>query len=395
MKKLWWTLAGLMLAQKLWKYWLVRRFFARPIPPPAREVGLVSVIQPILSGDPTLGDCLAANLAARSAYELEFIWLIDDDDNAAQALCAELAAQAERAVEIVSLPPPAERANPKTIKLVAGAALARGDVLCVLDDDTRLPDWGLEQCLPFLDRPGVGLAFGLPYYRHFGNLWSALVSLFVNGQSLLTYVPYTALSEPFTINGMFYALRREVLDAVGGFAGLEGILADDFAVASRLRDHGYRLAQTPLRHAISTHVSGPRHYLSLIQRWFIFPRESLLRHLNPYQRGIVYGLGALPALFPLALAIALALRPGRALGAYATLYFGHSLWAYRRIDADYLGHTTPAAAAWAVPLVEIVFPLQLLAALVAPQRIVWRGHVMQVERGGEFHFVSRRLRAKG
>ena len=119
-------------------------------------------------------------------------------------------------------------------------------MVCVLDDDTRLPDWGLEQCLPFLDRPGVGLAFGLPYYRHFGNLWSALVSLFVNGQSLLTYVPYTALSEPFTINGMFYALRREVLDAVGGFAGLEGILADDFAVASRLREHGYRLAQTPL-----------------------------------------------------------------------------------------------------------------------------------------------------
>ena len=82
--------------------------------------------------------------------------------------------------------------------------------------------------------------------------------------------------------------------------------------------------------------------------------------------------------------------PALSLGAYAALYFGHSLWAYRRIDADYLGRATPAAWAWAVPLVEIIFPLQLLVALLAPQRIVWRGHVMQVERGGEFHFVRRR-----
>ncbi len=391
MKKLWWLLAGLMLAQKIWKHWLVWRFFRRPIPPTAREPERVSILQPILSGDPTLPGCLQANLALQTRYNLEFIWLVDSDDHAAQRLCQALAALYEQhPVQIVTLPPPGQRDNPKMIKLIAGMAYARGDVICVLDDDTRLPGGGLEQCLPFLDQPAAGLAFGLPYYRHFGNLWSSLVSLFVNDQSLMTYVPYTALAEPFTINGMFYAMRRETLERVGGFAGLESALADDFAVAERFRAHGYRLVQTPLRHAISTTVQGPGHYLSLIQRWFIFPRESLLRHLDGQDRAVLYGMGMLPALFPLALAVALKAKPSPRMWGYAALYFGHSLLAFQHFNAAYLRGATPAAYRWAAPLVELLFPLQLLAAQLSPQRIVWRGHVLQVEKGGGFHVVRRR-----
>ena len=165
-------------------------------------------------------------------------------------------------------PPPAPDVNPKMLKLIEGAKLAHGGVLVVLDDDTRLPDGGLEQCLPYLRQPHVGLAFGLPYYVSFQNVWSSLIAYFVNSNSLLTYIPYLQLTKPFTINGMFYAIRREVFEQVGGFAGLEGFLADDFAIARRIQAHGYELAQTPLRHAISTHVAGASHYLSLMQRWF-------------------------------------------------------------------------------------------------------------------------------
>jgi ceramide glucosyltransferase len=393
MKKLCWLLACALLAQKIWKHWLVWRFFQQPIPPVNREPAGVSILQPILSGDPTLAECLQANLTVRTRYRLEFIWLIDSDDPTAQTVCRELAAtNGHHPVEIVTLPPPGQRDNPKTIKLIAGLAHARGDIICVLDDDTRLPDWGLEQCLPFLNQPGAGLAFGLPYYGSFGTVWSSLIALFVNDQSLLTYIPYTAFAEPFTINGMFYATRRDLLERVGGFTGLEGILADDFAIASRFRKHGYRLIQTPLCHAISTSVRGPRHYLSLIQRWFIFPRESLLRHLNTYDRAILYGMGVVPTLFPLILLVALALKPAPKLWAYTLLYFGHSVLAFGHFNTAYLRQATPMHYLWAVPLLESILPLQLLAAIGSRQRIVWREHVMQVERGGTFHFVRRSSR---
>lgn len=285
------ALALLWLAERGWKWWRVRQFFHQPIPAPDHEPAqtLVSIIQPILSGDPTLDDSLAATLRARSSYPREWLWLVDEDDAEGLRVCRDLIAHhPDRAIALIPTPPPApdDWRNPKTIKLIAGAAVARGRILCVLDDDTRLPDDGLERCLPFLDRPGVGLAYGLPYYVSFADLWSSLVAAFVNASSLLTYIPPLALTAPFTINGMFYAVRREALAAVGGFSGLEATLADDFAVAQRFRHAGYSLAQTPLRHAISTHVAGPRHYTALIARWFVFPRESVLRHVAPRDRAI-------------------------------------------------------------------------------------------------------------
>ncbi|HMQ31528.1 MAG TPA: glycosyltransferase [Chloroflexaceae bacterium] len=388
---LWRLLAALLLAERLLKHLAVVRFFRRPPARFERQPGLVSIMQPILSGDPALAACLGRNLEARSGYEREFIWLIDDDDAEARRVCEGLAARRpDLAIRVIALPPPPPEHNPKLAKLIAGAALARGEVLCVLDDDTVLPDGGLELCLPHLDRPGVGLAFGLPFYTSFDNLWSSLVACFVNSSSLMTYIPFATAREPVTINGMFYALRRETLDAVGGFVGLERVVADDFAVASRLRDHGYRLAQTPLLHPIRTTVRGPRHYAGLIQRWLIFPRESLMRHLAPGELAAFYGLVAAPVCFPWLAAAAPLVRPGPAARRFALGYFALSYAIFAHHNRAYLGSAVPWRRSWLVPLVQLALPAQTLAALLAPRRIVWRGHVLRVERGGELRLVRRR-----
>jgi ceramide glucosyltransferase len=382
--------ALVLLGERIWKHWMVVRFFRRPVPA-GDNVALVSIVQPILSGDPTMPACLEQSLRARSRFAREFVWLVDDDDRLAQQICRDLINRyPDYAINLMLMPPPGPRENPKMIKLLAGMQQARGDVLCVLDDDTQLPDGGLERCLPFLDQPGVGLAFGLPYYTSFGTLWSRMVAYFVNSHSLLTYVPYTMISEPMTINGMFYALRRTTYAAIGGFAGLEHTLADDFAVARRVREHGLRLAQTPLCHAISTTVTGPRHYLSLIQRWFIFPRESLLRHLRGRDLLVLYALAMLPAFAPWLALGALVAWPSAWTVGFALLYVGYDYAIFAHFNQKYLQHAAPWRYSWLVPLLQLTFPLQLLAALLLPQRITWRGHELQVERGGTFRFVRRR-----
>ncbi|MCA0352354.1 MAG: glycosyltransferase [Chloroflexi bacterium] len=392
-KRAWMVLCGLMLGQRCWKWWQVWRFFGKPTPAMqhAPATTLVSLLQPILSGDPHLATCLRANLNAPSSYKREWLWLIDDDDQFAQDLCYGLQAEyTEQTIRIISLPAPAERVNPKTFKLIAGLQQAQGQIICVLDDDTSLPAYGLEQCLPWLDQAGVGLAFGLPYYRSFDNTWSSLVALFVNSNSLLTYVPYSQVSEPFTINGMFYAMRREVLEQLHGFTGLEHILADDFAVAQRVQQAGLRLQQTSMRHAIRTTVTNAQRYRSLIQRWFIFPRESLLRHLNLRERSLLFCLAIVPTLFPLVLAIVTVLRPSQRQRWFAASYTLLGLISFIQIDQAYLEQATPRRYWLFVPFLELLIPLQLIQALLAPQRIVWRGHVMDVEKGGAFRFVQRR-----
>lgn len=380
-----------MLFERVWKHWMVMRFFYRPIPQPLSDPLLVSIIQPVLSGDPTMSACLERSLQLKSRYQLEIIWVADKDDPQGQQICQELIARYPACtVHLLTEPPAAEGQNPKIVKLIAGVKVSRGEILCVLDDDTMLPDFGLESCLPFLDQPGVGLVFGLPYYVNFSDAWSSMVSTFVNSNSLLTYIPYTTLAAPFTINGMFYTIQRAVLEEVGGFAAIENIFADDFAVAQLLRSHGYRLAQTPLRHAISTQVRGARHYLSLIQRWFVLPRESLLRHLNWYERFLVYGLGLVPALFPLLLLIALLIWPSPLFLAYTLLFFAYTFATFLHLNIRYLSKATPWSKVWWVPIVQIIFPIQLLIALLSPQRINWRGNIVQVERGGQFRYLRRR-----
>ncbi|NJM07619.1 glycosyltransferase [Candidatus Gracilibacteria bacterium] len=377
-------------AERIVKALAVWRFF-RQARPDSGARATVSILQPILSGDPALERCLETNLRARSGYRREFIWLLDDDDALGHQLCRQLIAQhPQEAIRLVELPAPPHDKNPKMVKLVAGAALAQGAIICVLDDDTILPDNGLEQCLPALDAAGVGVAFGLPYYISFDDPWSSLVATFVNSNSLLTYVPYTFIHEPLTLNGMFYALKRSVYEDVGGFTSLEHTLADDFAVAQHLRTHGYRLVQTPLRHAIRTTIKGPAHYWSLMQRWLIFPRESLLRHLPPQEQALLYVNSVLPVVLPWLLLLENsgfriqnsegAMRKNSGLRiqdseaplivrlprhSHLLIALGYFVFDYALVmglNRHYLGAATPWRWSWLIPLLRLLLPVQLIVA---------------------------------
>lgn len=392
MKRVFIGIGLVMLFERAWKHWMVIRFFRRSLPTSPADPRLVSILQPVLSGDPTMSACLERSLQLKSRYQLEFIWITDRDDLAGRQICRTLMERyPARTVHLLTVSPAPEGENPKIVKLIDGVKAARGEIFCVLDDDTMLPDEGLEKCLPYLKQPGVGLAFGLPYYVNFSDPWSSMVATFVNSNSLLTYIPYTMLAEPFTINGMFYAITRTVLEEVGGFEAIREIFADDFAVAQLLRLHGYRLAQTPLLHAISTQVKGARHYLSLIQRWFVLPRESLLRHLSWYERFLVYTLGLAPTLFPLFLLISLLVQPTRKSLAYALFYTGFTFASFTHLNNRYLRKASPRSKLWWVPIMQIIFPFQLLIALFSPQRINWRGNIVRVERGGRFRYLRRRV----
>jgi ceramide glucosyltransferase len=180
-----------------------------------------------------------------------------------------------------------------------------------------------------------------------------------------------------------------VLEGMGGFSGLEPVLADDFAVAQRVRARGLRLVQTPLRHAISTTVPSAGHYMGLMQRWFVFPRESLLRHLPLREQVLLYALVLVPTLLPLVLIIGMLLRPSVPLALLLGAYALESLLLFAHLDRAALSGVTPWRWRLLAPLLQFVLPLQVLGALLLPQRITWRGHVMQVEKGGGFRYVKR------
>ena len=105
MRKLGLVVGLLMLAERVWKYWMVARFFRRAIPDAMHDPALVSILQPVLSGDPTMSACLERGLMLKSRYALELIWLADADDAEGQRICRELMARhPERNAQLVVLP---------------------------------------------------------------------------------------------------------------------------------------------------------------------------------------------------------------------------------------------------------------------------------------------------
>ena len=338
---------------------------------------------------------MAESLRARARLDypasIQHLFICDACDTASRSIVqAFLAAHPMLRAEIVLVETGDAAVASKIRKLQAALARADGEILCFMDDDVAPRPDALRVVLPYLYQPGAGAAFGLPCYTNWRTPWSSLMSGLVNANMLLSFVALTYLAEPFRITGHIATFRRDIFLDVGGLDGLEQHIDDDFEMARRLRAHGLRSVQTPLRHGISTTVRGPRHYVSLIQRWFVLPRESLLRHLGWYDRAIIYGLGLVPALLPLLLLVSLLLRPSRRKLEYALLYFGYSFSIFARLNARYLRNATPWKKAWWVPVIQVVFPVQLLIALLSPQRINWRGNIVQVERGGSFRYIRPR-----
>ncbi len=358
------TAAGLALRLVVAAHW-----FRRPAPPPVAAE--VTVLIPILSGDPRLEGCLRQNLT--NAPDARFLLLIDDDDPEAQSIAARLSAPNAVAV---SYPPPMAGENPKVAKLARALPRVETPLFAVLDDDTVLSAGALDRAAGWLTTGD--LVTGLPAYVAEGNLWTRAVAAFVNASVLPTYPVGAALGEQRTLNGMFYLGRTRDLRALGGFDAIRGQLTDDYAMARLYLDAGRRLVQAPVVHPVQTTVTGPGHWLSILRRWMIFAHRYLRENPSAFTLGLIGGTTLAPlvlllwslALSPLAVALALALPLAKAL-------------ILRGMRARLMGQCGPQHGPWSqVPLealADLLVPLHALSALVMPGRFRWRRRRMRMQ----------------
>jgi len=333
--------------------------------PTARPASDVTVLQPILGGDPCLADCLAANL--RQGGDAHFLWLLDEEDAAGQAAARRAADGAAARLILDIAPAPPVGCNPKMTKLVRGLAQVTTPFVAVLDDDTILPPGMLGRAAGLV---GAGdLVTGLPLYAARSTIWSRLVTGFVNANALLTYLPAARLGLSRTVNGMFTVMRTDDLRRLGGFAAIAQDVTDDYALACLFRQGGGRVIQTDMPVTIITHVTNLSHYLSLMRRWMVFARLYLTENLSPPLLLFVLlpGVLALPLLLaaawtgPLALVVALLLLAGKA--GITQWLRGGGPW--NDLLFDLAG--------------EMLMPLHALTSGLGGPRIRWRGRSMVLE----------------
>jgi ceramide glucosyltransferase len=186
-------------------------------------------------------------------------------------------------------------------------------------------------------------------------------------------IPVAMMLEPMTFCfGATMAVRRDVLDAIGGLAALGGGIADDFTLGKLVSDAGYRVALCP--YVVRMTVADRNLY------------ELWTHHLR-WQRTVLsvrpvgFSGTILTHVLPTA-ALAAVLCPSKSIGG---LIIG-SAAALRVMVHDEAARTFApeiALSPWLIPAADALAFATWAAAFFA-KGVTWRGQQFTVEMGGGF-----------
>lgn len=338
----------------------------------------VSVLQPILSGDPQLAKVLRDNLL--SLPLARFFWLVDQDDEVAQALVARLQRSHPNCqIQVLSLAQAPAGINPKTFKLQAALSQVETDTCLVLDDDARLSAKSLAMLVAEL--ADGDLVTALPCYRPGATLGARLLAQFVNNNAALTYLPLLPFMEPLSINGMCYCFRSELLMNNGGFGQILTHLTDDLALARLLRARGLQLLQSSAMVEVATSTPTVTRYVQQMHRWFLFA-TLLLRVQAPLPLAAVILLQGIHPLLLWAMLLALIWSPSLTalLGLLAVVLLRAAVLCMAQYTLTGQVRHRPVLSL----LSELLQPLHLIHASL-DRTIFWRSRVYRVRDVDDFY----------
>ena len=284
------------------------RFFAASRAAP-RSNAAVTILKPLHGDEPRLADNLAT-------------FLSQDHDGAIQLLCGVQAGDdpAITAVETVRRHHPDARidlivdptphgSNGKVANLINMERHIAHDIVVLSDSDMAVQRDYLATLIAALDRPRVGAVTCLYRGRGDAGFWSRLGAGGLSYQFLPNATFATAIGQiGDACMGSTIALRRETLEAAGGFAALVDVLADDHALGKKVRAQGLDIAIPPM---LLTHGSDETGFADLWRhelRW-----AATVRGLTPplaYAGSLItfpFPLAVIGALFHPAAGVALAL----------------------------------------------------------------------------------------
>ncbi len=215
-----------------------------PLPP-------VTLLKPLCGLEPNLRENLASFFDQNyPAYEIVF-GLRDPGDPALKVLRSVQEEYPWVPVKVVFSGPP-EWPNAKVWSLQKMEAKASHEYLILSDSDVRVsPDY-IEQVVRPLFDPSIGLVTCLYRGVPTGGMWSRLEALGMSVEMTAGVLASDLLEGMKFALGPTMATRRDVLDAIGGFAALGQYCADDYVLGNLVYEAGWKveLSQYPIEHFV-------------------------------------------------------------------------------------------------------------------------------------------------
>jgi ceramide glucosyltransferase len=215
----------------------------------------VTVLKPLCGAEPGLDHLLRSFCEQSYAGAVQIVFGVQHPADPALAVLEGLKRDYPRLDLTVLVDATGHGASAKVSNLINMMRAARYDWLVLADSDVRAPPGYLAAITAPLADPRVGIVTcpyrGVPR----PGLWSLLGALFVN-EWFIPSVRVAALfgSRAFAF-GATIALRRDALDAIGGFAAIADQLADDYRLGELTRRRGLRTVLSQV--VVETAVDEP------------------------------------------------------------------------------------------------------------------------------------------
>jgi len=214
----------------------------------------VSVLKPLHGAEPGLSENLRS-FADQDYPAFQLVLGVQDREDTALPIARALVGDRPlRDIELV-IDSRAAGSNRKVANLENMMPAARHDVILLADSDMRVtPDYLAVVTAPLAD-PGTGIVTCLYKGIPTGGFWSQLAALHIN----FGFLPGALAGDVLDIGdgcfGATLALRREVLERIGGFARVRNELADDHRLGAAVRELGLASVLSP--YIVENRVSEP------------------------------------------------------------------------------------------------------------------------------------------
>ena len=214
---------------------------AAPPPVPASlPCGGVTILKPLCGADEELEHNLLSFF--RIDHEpVQLVFGVAAPDDAALPLVRRLARRFPgRDVAIVVGADPAI-ANPKVAILESLLPHARHDVILLSDSNVRLRGDEIAGVLPEFDDPDVGMVYQPVVAVGERTVAAAVENLHYTEYAAFLTIGVRVIAGQHTVNAKGQWVRREALEAIGGFVGVRDCGADDYELSRLVAAAGYAL----------------------------------------------------------------------------------------------------------------------------------------------------------
>ena len=234
----------------------------------------VTIFKPLKGVDEELEDNL------RTFFQLDYpifqmLFGVADPEDPAIAVVKRLMAEVPLQDAQLVVGNPAFGLNPKVENLSAMEPFRKHDTILISDSNVRVRPSYLRETACYLSEPGVGLVSNLFTGVEEHQTGAVLENLQLNG-FIAGGVALADVLGVTCVVGKSMLLPVQALHAAGGFAAVRNILAEDQALAVRVRNAGYSIRLS--HHVIENvnHVRGFRWFLNRHSRWYKIRRRMAL-----------------------------------------------------------------------------------------------------------------------